>query len=129
MNSIRLGACYLKGGMSCLSCHAMHGGKKWALRWREENDDRQCLQCHEELGPEPALMTAHSHHKDVRCVDCHMPKLLTGVLHFIRDHSIGSPEPELTERFGAALVRALPDVRPERAAILLQLSVGLLVHW
>ncbi len=33
-----------------------------------------------------------------------MPKLLTGVLHFMRDHSIGSPEPELTERFGADAV-------------------------
>lgn len=35
---------------------------------------------------------------------------------------------EVTERFGAALVRALPGIHPARAAMLLQLSVGLLVH-
>jgi len=93
-------ACFQKGEMSCFSCHRMHGGKKWAMRF-EENDDRQCLQCHAAIGNEPAEQTKHSHHKDVRCVDCHMPKLLSGVLHFLRDHSIGSPEPELTERFGA----------------------------
>ena len=31
------------------------------------------------------------------CVDCHMPKFVTGVLHFLRDHSIRSPDPALTE--------------------------------
>lgn len=35
---------------------------------------------------------------------------------------------EVTERFGDALGRALPEARPERVAMLLQLSVGLLVH-
>src|SRR5262245_58369991 len=91
-------ACYLKGGMSCLSCHQMHGGKRWAMRW-EENDDAQCAQCHAKLvaSPQP-----HTHHKEVRCVDCHMPKFLTGVLHTMRDHAMRSPEPEVTERFQAA---------------------------
>ena len=76
----------------------MHGGKRWAMRW-EENDDAQCAQCHAKLvaNPQP-----HTHHKEVRCVDCHMPKFLTGVLHTMRDHAMRSPEPELTERFQAA---------------------------
>jgi len=87
-----------KGGMSCLSCHQMHGGKRWAMRW-EENDDAQCAQCHPKL---VAAAQPHTHHKEVRCVDCHMPKFLTGVLHTMRDHSMRSPEPELTERFQAA---------------------------
>jgi tetratricopeptide (TPR) repeat protein len=29
-----------------------------------------------------------------------MPKLIAGVLHFMRDHMLGNPEPELTERYG-----------------------------
>ena len=89
-------ACF-KGGMSCLSCHQMHGGKRWAMQW-EENDDAQCAQCHARLAANPR---PHTHHKAVSCVDCHMPKFLTGVLHTLRDHSIRSPEPELTERFSA----------------------------
>lgn len=87
-----------KGGMSCLSCHQMHGGKRWAMRW-EEKDDAQCVQCHPKLVAAPQT---HTHHKAVSCVDCHMPKFLTGVLHTLRDHSMRSPEPELTERFQAA---------------------------
>jgi len=76
----------------------MHGGKRWAMRW-EEDDDAQCAQCHAKL---TAGSRRHTHHKAVRCVDCHMPKFLTGVLHTLRDHSLGSPEPELTERFQPA---------------------------
>lgn len=94
----RQSACYLKGQMSCLSCHKMHGGKRWAMRWRE-NDDAQCNQCHSDVAEQG---NAHTHHTDLRCVDCHMPRFLTGVLHFMRDHSIRSPDPALTERFGEA---------------------------
>ncbi len=94
----RQSACYLKGQMSCLSCHKLHGGKPWAMRWRE-NDDAQCNQCHADVAGQG---NAHTHHTDLRCVDCHMPRFLTGVLHFMRDHSIRSPDPALTERFGEA---------------------------
>jgi len=88
-------ACF-RGGMSCLSCHLMHGGKPRALKW-EETADAQCGQCHAQLVSAPK---GHTHHKELGCVECHMPKLVTGVLHFMRDHSVGNPEPELTERFG-----------------------------
>jgi tetratricopeptide (TPR) repeat protein len=88
-------ACF-QGGMSCLSCHEMHGGRPRALKW-EETADVQCGQCHARLVSDAK---AHSHHKELGCVECHMPKLIPGVLHFMRDHSVGSPEPELTERYG-----------------------------
>jgi len=94
-------ACYLKGEMSCLSCHRMHGGKQWAMKW-DGRSNRQCTQCHDaaERGAH------HTHHGEdgddiVRCVDCHMPKFLTGILHFLRDHAIRSPDPFLTEKYGA----------------------------
>ncbi len=89
-------ACFLKGDMGCLDCHKLHGGKPWAMRW-PENSDAQCTQCHTEIGADPA---AHTHHKEARCVDCHMPRFLTGVLYFMRDHMITNPEPELTELHG-----------------------------
>ncbi|MHC4547676.1 MAG: HEAT repeat domain-containing protein [Planctomycetota bacterium] len=91
-------ACFSKGEMSCLSCHGMHAGRRWALKWNED-DDRQCTQCHE---AGTYASERHTFHADVRCVDCHMPKLIPEgrVRHFMRDHSVHSPEPELTERFG-----------------------------
>lgn len=88
-------ACF-RGGMSCLSCHQMHGGRPRALKW-DETADTQCGQCHARTVSDAK---AHAHHKEVRCVECHMPKVIPGVLHFMRDHSIGNPEPELTERYG-----------------------------
>ncbi len=88
-------ACF-RGGMSCLSCHQMHSGKPYALRW-EETADTPCASCHRPL---VSASQSHSRHQNLRCVDCHMPKLMTGVLHFMRDHSLSSPEPELTEKFG-----------------------------
>jgi len=88
-------ACF-RGGMSCLSCHQMHSGKAYALKW-EERTDTSCASCHSSIVGRPEL---HGHHQTLRCVDCHMPKFMSGVLHFMRDHSLSSPEPELTERFG-----------------------------
>jgi len=94
-------ACYLRGGMSCLSCHAMHGGQPRALKTDPE-DDAQCTQCHEAA---TYAAEGHTHHdpENAVCVDCHMPRLLPAesILHPMRDHSIRSPEPQLTERFGA----------------------------
>ncbi|MDH3592287.1 MAG: multiheme c-type cytochrome [Planctomycetota bacterium] len=90
--------CFQKGEMSCLSCHKMHGGKKWAMKW-EEKSDQQCTQCHEQETYEADTHTFHDVHQ-ARCVDCHMPRFMTGVLHFMRDHRIRSPQPELTEKYG-----------------------------
>jgi len=88
--------CFLKGDMSCLSCHRMHGGKKWAMKW-DGRSNKQCTQCHDadQHGEE------HTHHPEtIACVDCHMPRFLTGALHFLRDHSIRAPDPSLTAKYG-----------------------------
>lgn len=92
-------ACSVRGRMSCLSCHDMHGGRPRAMRFDAPDDDAQCTQCHEETG---AAGRGHTHHENLRCVDCHMPRLAGGLLAEQRDHSIRSPEPAFTERFGAA---------------------------
>ncbi|MEM8885466.1 MAG: multiheme c-type cytochrome [Planctomycetota bacterium] len=92
-------ACFTEGNMSCLHCHQMHGGEKFAMKWPGDSD-QQCAKCH---SLDEYNTKAHTHHDPalVRCVDCHMPKFLTGVLHFLRDHSIRSPDPYLTEKHGA----------------------------
>lgn len=92
--------CATEGQMSCLTCHDMHSGTRWALRY-EETSPEQCASCHAEHVRDPK---AHSHHETVTCVDCHMPRHLDGVLATLRDHSLSNPEPELTERFGADVV-------------------------
>jgi hypothetical protein len=77
-----------RGGATCLSCHAMHGEAKPA-------GDALCTGCHDGFARKE-----HTFHEDARCVDCHMPRLLGAPLERLRDHSIRSPEPVLTERFG-----------------------------
>lgn len=96
--------CFVEGGMSCLHCHDLHGGRPRGMRF-EDGSSQMCAGCHDDLLADP---TAHSHHAAegddaVGCLDCHMPRYLDGVLSFQRDHSLTSPEPELTERFGSDL--------------------------
>lgn len=86
--------CFLQGGMSCLHCHDMHSGRRRLMRW-DSGSDRQCSECHAAYTEDPV---AHSHHEKATCVDCHMPKLVSGALHFLHDHSLSSPEPAVTER-------------------------------
>ncbi len=95
--------CYTEGGMSCLSCHSLHSGRRFALKWKDESTQQQCLQCHQEIGEQGESHTKHAP-EAATCVDCHMPKHLMGVLHFMRDHMISVPEPELTDEFGARTV-------------------------
>ncbi len=72
------------GGATCLSCHAVHGEPR-------PTGDAACTGCHDGFA-----RREHTFHEGVACADCHMPRLALG--H--RDHSIRSPEPALTERFG-----------------------------
>ncbi|MCD8533915.1 MAG: hypothetical protein LR011_03630 [Verrucomicrobia bacterium] len=87
--------CYIRGEMSCLSCHSMH---------HYENVDDQikrgltlqqsCIQCHREY-ESMDTQTAHSHHSASssgnQCVNCHMPHTVYGILKNVRSHTISSP--------------------------------------
>jgi hypothetical protein len=76
-----------KGGATCLSCHAPHGGMT-------AEGDALCTKCHDGFAKRE-----HTFHEDVRCVDCHMPRLLAAPLDRMRDHALRSPDPVLTERY------------------------------
>jgi hypothetical protein len=88
-------ACATRGGISCLSCHTVHGEGATA-----PGDDARCAACHD-AARYAAREHAFHEAKDARCVDCHMPRLLEAPLDLLRDHSLRSPDPRLAERFGA----------------------------
>jgi tetratricopeptide (TPR) repeat protein len=95
-------ACYLKGGMTCATCHDPH-----SQRYRDafgaalpgRFDDRQCTSCHASKAENPTPHTKHAAASEgSRCTSCHMPyrqQLETG--HAIRyarsDHTIAIPRP------------------------------------
>ena len=95
-------ACYVKGGMTCTSCHDPHSqgyrdafGTPLASRF----DDRQCTSCH---ASKAANRTQHTKHavesEGSRCTSCHMPyQQEQEIGHAIRyarsDHTISIPRP------------------------------------
>lgn len=100
---LSMSSCYIKGEMTCLSCHSMHDG--------DPNDqlipglavDQACIECH----LEPKFrdeVTAHTHHAadsaGSSCVNCHMPHTTYALFGAIRTHKIDSPDLAASAKFG-----------------------------
>lgn len=85
-------ACYLKGGMSCLSCHSMHSSEPNKQMLAVMQSDHACLQCHEKLAND---ISQHTHHAvdsaGSRCYNCHMPYTSYALFTAIRSHRVDSP--------------------------------------
>lgn len=94
--------CFTEGGMSCLHCHDLHGTRPMAMRY-DDGSAEMCAGCHQDLVDDPDAHSFHGMAPEVGCLDCHMPRHLTGVLSFQRDHSLRSPEPALTIELGEEL--------------------------
>ena len=95
-------ACYLKGGMTCTSCHdphSQHYRDAFGTPLADRFDDRQCTACHASKAENPTLHTKHAPASaGSRCTSCHMPYLQQPEIgHAIRyaraDHSIPIPRP------------------------------------
>ncbi len=92
--------CFMKGGATCLSCHAVPHNtdidKNPQLR---PDGNAICGQCHAALEKSVA---SHSHHAaksaGSSCVECHMPRSVISIKAEIRDHSMTVPVPENTIR-------------------------------
>jgi hypothetical protein len=95
--------CYLRGEMSCLSCHEMHQKpgdprkrKEWAAGQLKPGMDgnRACLQCHDPF-KDAGRLTRHTHHAaqstGSKCYNCHMPHTAYGLLKAARSHQVSSP--------------------------------------
>ncbi len=82
------------------NCHPPHSLS--SIRGKTvEKANSICTRCHTE---HKTVLTKHTFHQPEsegsRCVNCHMPKMQLDMDMFSTDHSIGSPLPELSRRFG-----------------------------
>jgi len=98
--------CYVKGELSCLSCHTMHkpdDDARTLTEWANDqlgkgmNTDQACLQCHEKLAKNVTQHTKHAAGSSgSRCYNCHMPYTSYGLLTAMRSHRIDVPNVQST---------------------------------
>ncbi len=96
-------ACYLRGKMSCLSCHSAHRSDPNDQLRPDMDGPRACVQCHE--GPRYTTeITKHTFHaagsSGSNCLNCHMPHTTYALFSAIRSHQIGSPQIRSSARQG-----------------------------
>lgn len=102
-NGLVKSPCFLRGEMTCLSCHSMHkdeGDARSLDAWSDDqlhagmDGDRACTQCHAQFDA-PEKIAAHTHHASSSsgsaCMNCHMPYTTYGLLKGIRSHQVSSP--------------------------------------
>ncbi len=97
-----LSRCFLEGGVTCVDCHTdphdTEIEKNAAIR---PESAATCARCHEAVARD---VQAHTRHSEASagssCVECHMPRNVVSIKAKIRDHGIGLPAPENTERHG-----------------------------
>jgi predicted CXXCH cytochrome family protein len=91
-NAMIESACYLRGDLTCLSCHTMHRGDPDDQLKPELAGNALCLQCHTSYAER---IEEHTHHRPESsgsaCMNCHMPHTVYGLLKAIRSHWIDSP--------------------------------------
>ena len=95
--------CFVRGELSCLSCHEMHQDPADPRTVEEWADDQlgpgmrgngACTQCHDAYADDDRLR-AHTHHDPTSagslCYNCHMPYTTYGLLKAIRSHQVSEP--------------------------------------
>jgi predicted CXXCH cytochrome family protein len=102
-NGMALSACYQDGrsGLSCLSCHTMHGDDPNFMLKPGMLTNEACYQCH---GDYRGRLTEHTRHgadsPGSLCYNCHMPHLVYSLLTTHRSHRIESPDVKTTLETG-----------------------------
>lgn len=93
--------CYLRGTMSCLSCHSMHSSDPDDQLSAGMRGNQACLQCHSEYGDR---IEEHTHHPvdspGSECYNCHMPHTTYALYTAMRSHRVDSPSVEVSARTG-----------------------------
>ncbi len=102
--ALTLSGCFIKGRVTCTSCHVAHGSRnEHSLKVPIEESDRLCTQCHEPLA-EPTALERHTRHpaasQGSRCIECHMSDVNWRLLIRRRDHTFAAPVPEMTAAYG-----------------------------
>ncbi|HTF90847.1 MAG TPA: cytochrome c3 family protein [Planctomycetota bacterium] len=86
--------CYLKGTLTCHSCHTMHSGDVRGQLEPAMRTNQACLQCHAEIGRDVSAHTKHAADSSgSSCMECHMPRMVYGVVEIHRSHRIENPDP------------------------------------
>jgi hypothetical protein len=85
-----LSPCHDEGrGLSCGSCHTMHGDEPDMQLRDGAGSDAACVgACHD-----AAALQQHGGHTTVTCQGCHMPRVTYGLLRGMASHRITSPDP------------------------------------
>lgn len=107
VESMERSQCFLKGNVTCGTCHDPHGhgpaSNPTSLKFRDDSD-KMCTGCHVQFQNTSAI-ASHTHHavnsEASRCVSCHMPRIMDGLLIRARSHQIDDiPNAEMTMKFG-----------------------------
>ncbi|MGH9403264.1 MAG: cytochrome c3 family protein [Terriglobia bacterium] len=96
-------------GVTCFSCHDVHGTDNVAELIKPARSNQMCLECHgpgSPNGPYTSTIEEHTHHKmgspGSECISCHMPKIekegVPGA--FVHVHTFRFITPALTEKYG-----------------------------
>lgn len=94
-------ACYLKGEISCMSCHSMHGSDPDKQLQPAMLTDQACGQCHAQQMDDIAQHTHHAADSaGSRCYNCHMPYTSYALFKAIRSHRIDSPNTAMSVEHG-----------------------------
>jgi predicted CXXCH cytochrome family protein len=112
--------CFLKGSVTCTSCHVGHAARNdHALKLPIEHSNGLCTQCHNAF--EGEKLAAHTRHAaesaGSRCIECHMSDVNWRLLTRRRDHTFAPPVPEMTAQYGVpnACTTCHDDKTPEWA--------------
>ena len=91
-NGMTVSPCAVKGDMTCMTCHDMHGESPDKQMRPGFDGDQACAECHGDLVASPE---AHSKHppEAAGCYDCHLPYTTYGLLGAARSHRIDTPMP------------------------------------
>ena len=94
-------------GITCFSCHDVHGTDNNAQLRLPINQNQLCLSCHgpgSPNGPRTPTIEAHTHHQagsaGSQCVACHMPKIETTIANVsVRAHTFAFITPAMTDQY------------------------------
>jgi len=93
--------CYLRGELTCLSCHSMHKSAPNDQLAKGMASNQACLQCHNSFA---ADLSAHTHHaadsSGSLCYNCHMPHTTYALSTAMRSHRIDSPSVAVSSLLG-----------------------------